>query len=221
MYYKHHKKFKRKFKPPILRVPVEIRLRIYEYAFRDARIIDVTTTQRGTVQRSKGIQSLLVVNKRIRQEATKTFYRRCLFRINHFELHPKQKRLNPMTTLNSIARLEVLWSPSPRSRFTSTNNDAQFLLGLESLKEITFNLLNMQYLSIPRQDSKIELHEAMLAKWTVTFSNLPSWVERVLDARRSNLKIFLIPYFLVGPNRDADLTVRTSENHTPIRPNHS
>lgn len=173
---------------------------VYDHVFDGAKTVDIKIAKKGTIQRRYGVQSLLFVNKQLRDETTRIFYQKCTFEIPHFKLHAKHRRENPMTGLEKIFKLEVLWTPPPRRTFSTTKGDYELLKNLPKLKRLTLNLLNMNCIRIGADLSEPERHEAMIGKLGNLIKSLPPWIVRTLKgfSSRPMFKLFLFVYFKEG-----------------------
>lgn len=181
-------------------------------------MVDIVITNRRSTQHRYGVQSILFVNKQIREEGLKIFFQKCTFEIPHFKLHEKHIRENPTTGLDQISKLDILWTPPPARRFTTTKGDDRLLLGLPKLQQMTINLLNRQYIRLRANLTRAEFQKELETKVEKMIPCLPRWIRRALHVtpRDPRLKLFLIVYVAVGnwsATLDADLTVSHSKLH--------
>ncbi|KAK5947565.1 hypothetical protein PMZ80_001718 [Knufia obscura] len=217
LWYHHSRKWKKTRIPLILRLPIELRDMIYSYLFVGTTIADITITKKGTAQRRRGAQSIMLVNKKLRADAGRAFFSQCKFEIPHFKLHHQHIRENPMSTLNRISNLTVVWTPPPKSTFTTTQSDDNLLVEtLPELKNLTIDLLGRQYLRIDPENSESQpkLHESMLAyfKKEADENVLPIWIKNIIakaQASTLSFKLFLTVYYAVDPSEGSDLTTAT------------
>lgn len=214
-------KFKERNKPipPFLRLSEDVLWIIFGHVFTNVHMIDIKTTQRGTIQRKYGAQSLLFICKALRDIATAAMFRFATFDIPHFKLHEKHIRENKMTTLHRIQNLALLWSPPPSSRFaTKRGDDAYILRTLDHLRSVEVWLLATQHLRLPgisdpENMSLTELHAAMLAKFEPSVRSQPKWLKRLIrDAplQFKDIKISLVGFFAFGTVEEVDLYVSIS-----------
>lgn len=217
MWYKHKIKWQKTHIPPVLRIALDLRYMIYDHIFEESKMVDITITERGSTKRRHGSQSILLVNKQIRNEALKIFYQKCTFEIPHFKLHEQHRRENPMTGLKHIFKLDVLWTPPPERAFTTTAGDDRLLLSLLELRQLTINVLSLQYIRLKANLTPVKFQEEVIKKLEKIMPSFPRWITRALDAcpRRPGLKLFLVVYVAVGNEREVlkqDLTVSLHES---------
>lgn len=179
-------------------------------------MVDIKITKRGSTQRQYGVQSILLVNKQIGEGALKIFYQRYTFEVPHFELHEKHRQENPMTGLENISKLDLLWTPPPTSIFTTTAGDDCLLLGLAKLQQLTINVLSRQYIRLKADLTRAEFQEEVVKKLENIIPSLPQWFRRALDAfpRRPGFKLFLVVYVAVGDEPVVLKDVLTVSLHT-------
>lgn len=210
----HKLKENKKRTPTLLRMPNEVLEAIFKHAFIGVHMTDIKTTQRGTDQRRRGAQSMLVVCKELREVATEAMFKYAVFDIPHFKLHEKHRRENPMETLHKIQHLDLLWTPPPSASFTTKRGDDAYILnGIDHLRSLQVWLLASQHLRLsdieyPEFMSRVEVEEALLRKFEPSVSSQPRWLKRLLrDAPKKfeGIEISLVGFFAFGPRSRADL----------------
>lgn len=228
IWYKYKEK-KKKSIPPLLRLSNDIIWIIFRYIFTGVYMVDIVTTQRGTVQRRYGAQSLLFVCKELREVAMTAMFQFATFEIPHFKLHEKHRRENKMTTLHRIQNLALLWTPTPSRSFTTKRgDDAYVLANIDHLRSLEVWLLAGQHVRLenidqPDRMSRVELHDAMLARFEPSIRSQPRWLKRLLrDAPKTfkDIDVSLVGFFAFGPVKGVDLTVSVSAyfvvEHDPL-----
>ena len=195
-FYKLNKRWKRSRKANLHGIPPELRLRIFEYFLKDPHMDDGHTFRNGDFRRKYSAQSLLLVNKLIREEASEVLFRTCIFHIHHFRLHTQHRWKNSSDTLNRVQNLTIKLTPRKNKWLVSRHSDPEIVLSCQKLKHLTIEFHGFKLIHVPAGDRQKEQY-ANLHKYfkVMRRPGLPKWVVALIANAPQELPICFVYWF--------------------------
>lgn len=166
---------------PLLRLPREVRNAIYHDVLTSQHHKDNFTTYGTGIVNIPEIAttSLFFVNKQVSQEAREESFRVCRYRIHHSRLHTNRWTLN-LATFARIRHLEVAWTRPIKTAAANKHVDPQILDRLPELRDVTFDLLAFQYLSVDSGLDIAALAQNLSRRFCARCEHFPRWMGELI-----------------------------------------